>query len=254
MRESMDTIRGIANRTGCAIIVIHHTGQPKYDENGTPLPMTPRGHSSISDTVDLELQILATEHENITTLLCTKSRRTANVVRKGWHRDFFYDENSLIITPLNETSEEKQTLVDRLVIVKEALNLSNVALAKEIGVHERTVRRWLAGEYPSELQIIRVRGVLSRLQADFSDETRLKFVALEPDKDLVVDLVVDLVATEGQKDEPSVVKKTSETNLLIKNNTITDSAITDSEIKRDSEKRIADSAIRKTRKTTTTRP
>ena len=38
-------------------------------EDGKPLPMTPRGHSSISDAVETELQILATERPNITSLL-----------------------------------------------------------------------------------------------------------------------------------------------------------------------------------------
>ena len=83
--------------------------------------MTPRGSSTISDAVDIELQILATEHENITTLLCTKSRRTTNIVRKGWRRDFFYDEDSLLITPLHGERSDKQDLVAQIANVKKHL-------------------------------------------------------------------------------------------------------------------------------------
>jgi hypothetical protein len=169
--------------------------------------MTPRGSSTISDAVDLELQILATERENITELLCTKSRRTHNVVRKGWRRDFFYDEDSLIITPLNETSEEKQALLARLVKAKDVLNLSNVALGKGIGVHEKTIRRWLAGEYPSEIQIPRINNVLIRLESSVSDEVRLKLVSKTD---------TDSSQSEGLKDESFVPQKTNLANPIYK--------------------------------------
>jgi hypothetical protein len=108
--------------------------------------MTPRGSSTISDAVDLGLQILPTERENITTLLCTKSRRTGNVIRKGWRRDFFYDPDSLLITPLHEVDESKEYLTQRLVELQEKLNLSNVALAKELNISEHTYRRYATRE------------------------------------------------------------------------------------------------------------
>ena len=53
------------------------------------------------------------------TQLCANSRRTANIVCKGWWRDFFYDEDSLLITPLHEHSVEKQEVVEKLKHAKE---------------------------------------------------------------------------------------------------------------------------------------
>ena len=73
-----------------------------------------------ADAADIELQILSTEHDNVTQLLCTKSRRTRNAVRKVWRRDFFYDEDSLLVTPLHKVDARKQDLVARLSLGKEA--------------------------------------------------------------------------------------------------------------------------------------
>jgi len=100
--------------------------------------------------------------------MCTKSRRTRNIVRKGWRRDFFYDEDSLLITPLNQQSEEKQSLIDRLLRAKDVLQLSNYALADKIGVNEASVRRWLSGSYyPSEIQIPKIQLALADLEREF---------------------------------------------------------------------------------------
>ena len=128
-----------------------------------------------ADTVDIELQILATERENITQLMCTKSRRTRNIVRKGWRRDFFYDEDSLVITPVNEQSFTKEQLINELRELKMRYELSNVAVGKFCEVSERTIRRWLDGtNLPSEPQLENVKKGIESIKVEFaSSESRV---------------------------------------------------------------------------------
>jgi transcriptional regulator with XRE-family HTH domain/archaellum biogenesis ATPase FlaH len=164
-RDVMDTIRGLAKRTNCAIIVIHHTGKPKYDPDGNSVRMTPRGHSSISDASDVELQILKTERENVTSLLCTKSRGVRNTIRKEWRRDFYYDSDSFTITPLNEEDSTKTTTVARLKSAKEALKIGDRELGDLLSVNFSTVARWLRGEnLPSETRLSKIREIIENLE------------------------------------------------------------------------------------------
>ena len=52
---------------------------------GVVCDVVSRCRADVADAVDIELQILATERENITSLLCTKGRR-ARGIRKDWRR------------------------------------------------------------------------------------------------------------------------------------------------------------------------
>jgi len=118
--------------------------------------------------VDIELQILTTDRDNIPQLMCTKSRRTKNIVRKGWRRDFFYDEDSLIITPIHEDDANKQEVVERMLEAKEELKLSNYQIADGIGASERTVRRYLSGTLPPIIKIPTIIAWLASLNLDAS--------------------------------------------------------------------------------------
>ena len=125
----------------------------------------PRGHSSISDAVDSELQVRRTERDDVIELTFTKFRQSKGAVKRGWKRDFYYDEDAFTITPLNEDDTSKQALIERIRKVKEAHNLSNYALGNEIGVNEANVRRWLSGQYlPSEVVIPRILAMLVKLE------------------------------------------------------------------------------------------
>jgi hypothetical protein len=167
--KSIDEIHGLARRTGCAIIVVHHTGKPKYDDEGNQLPMTPLGHSTISDSVDIELQILATNTSNKTTLLCTKSRRVRSLIHRGWRRDFSYDPDTLRLTPLHEYNEDKDEILRRLRAIKKKRGLSGRALAHHLEVSERQVRRYLTGEnYPNDEKIYRFLDALEKLGGNSS--------------------------------------------------------------------------------------
>lgn len=126
--------------------------------------MTPRGHSSISDAVETELQILATERPNITSLLCTKGRRTRGI-RKDWRRDFLYDEDSFTLTPVDEYDETKSTVVSRLKIVKAELDMSDRELGDLLSVNFSTVARWLRDEnLPVETRLPKIREIVASLE------------------------------------------------------------------------------------------
>jgi hypothetical protein len=165
----MRGVRALARRNHCAIIVVHHTGIPRYDEEGNQLPLTPRGHSSIRQPVDVELQIVPTRIENRTTLLCTKSRRAKSIVRPEWRRDFVFDPDAFRLTPLHEYDEDKEELLRRFRAVARSLNLSGRALANEFDVSERQIRRYLAGEnYPDDAHLLMFVDALSRLEDEAS--------------------------------------------------------------------------------------
>ena len=172
--------------------------------------MTPRGSSTISDAVDIELQILATEREDITQLVCTKSRRTRNVVRKGWRRDFFYDDESLLITPIHEQSDEKQALVEKLKAIKELCNLTNVAMAEEIGTNERSIRRWLSGDsLPSELNIPKIAIFISNNDVDGIDaESTTNRREIDAVNEQVVEPVVESTTIDTPNDSSLIYSQT----------------------------------------------
>jgi predicted transcriptional regulator len=138
--------RGLALRNNCAIIIVHHTGKPKYDSEGNPIQATPRGSSTISDAVDMELQILTTDRENVTELLCTKSRRTRALVRKGWRRDFFYDDESVIITPLQAQDMSKDELIKQIIADQNEMQLSNYKMAAALDISETLLRNYVSGK------------------------------------------------------------------------------------------------------------
>ena len=165
--------------------------------------MTPRGHSSISDAVETELQVLATERQNITSLLCTKGRRTRGI-RKDWRRDFFYDEDSFTITPLNEQDSSKTTLVARLKSVKEELKIGDRELGDLIGVNFSTVARWFRDEMlPSETRLPKVIEVTNLL------EQRLD-KALRPKTQQKRNATTNIVRTI--KDKESMTENATHTN------------------------------------------
>jgi len=99
------------------------------------------------------------------------------VVRRGWHREFYYDKDTLTITPLNEDDVSKQALIERIRVVKEAHNFSNVALGDKIGVNESSVRKWLSGQYlPSETLLPKILASLTKLE-DGSYQPRISLVS-----------------------------------------------------------------------------
>ena len=166
--------------------------------------MTPHGHSSISDAVETELQVLATERQNIISLLCTKGRRTRGI-RKDWRRDFFYDEDSFTITPLNEQDSSKTTLVARLKGVKEELKIGDRELGDLIGVNFSTVARWFRDEMlPSETRLPKVIEVTNLL------EQRLD-KALRPKTQQKRNATTD--ATRTIKDKDSMTKRVVHNNV-----------------------------------------
>ena len=60
-------------------------------------------------------------------------------------------------------------IVNKLRTLKDALQLSNYALAKKIGVNERSIRRWLSGDcLPSSVQL---PGIAATLKQELEDAT-----------------------------------------------------------------------------------
>jgi DNA-binding transcriptional regulator YiaG len=165
MREVMNRIRGIAKRNNVAVIVVHHTGKDRLAEDGTLLPKTPRGHSSISDAVDLELQILGTESNDVTRLQCTKSRRTRGVVRRGWDCHFVYDSDTMMIMPETEVRAVKQEVANLIKDTRARFNLSQTRFGELVGVPKLTVTRWESGIQPHTLHLLKIRKVVEDLVA-----------------------------------------------------------------------------------------
>lgn len=144
----MQKLRRTARRNSCAMIIAHHTGKPLLDEFGDEVTTQPRGHISINDAIDIELQVLSTSTHDRTTLLCTKSKPTSTI-QAGWRRDFRYDNDSLRLTPMHEYDDDKELLLKRLIRAKRALGMSNYNLAGEFNVTETQARRWAFREnYP----------------------------------------------------------------------------------------------------------
>ena len=80
------------------------------------------------------------------------------------------------ITPLDEASSSKTTLVARLKYIKETLKLSNYTLADKIGVNESTVRRWLDDTMlPTETRIPKIIEILTTLEAEKDAPQRTAF-------------------------------------------------------------------------------
>lgn len=172
--------------------------------------MTPRGHSSISDAVETELQILATERENVTSLLCTKARRTRGI-RKDWRRDFYYDQDSFTVTPVAESTQVKDALVSQLKRVKEALGMSDRELSELIGVNFSTIARWFRCEMlPVENRINKINIVLIELEKRLGkDATKLEAKpdatenATERNTTSDASLPIKIYSIEGENDATS---------------------------------------------------
>lgn len=72
MAQIMGNLRTLAERTGCALVIVHH--QRKGGANGSRSGDALRGHSSIEAAVDLALHVVREDNSNQVTIRSTKTR------------------------------------------------------------------------------------------------------------------------------------------------------------------------------------
>jgi len=166
--KDMKTIRDLARRNNCAIILVHHTGRPQYDINGHEKPFLPRGHHSIMDAADVIFRVLSGGSPNVTSFRCIKTKYANN---DGTYDDqghyFTYDSNSLRLTSGRIYNEDKEDFIRRLTSVQRSLKLSNRKVAPIFGVSDKEVGRWLNRvNYPDEEALPKYLEVLQQLEQD----------------------------------------------------------------------------------------
>jgi hypothetical protein len=161
--RDMKTIRSLARRNNCAIILVHHTGRPQYDINGREKPFLPRGHHSIIDAADVIFRVLEGGSPNVTSFDCIKTKYSNDKgIYVDWGRHFVYDPDSLSVY-----HPGKEDFVNRLISAQRSLKLSNRKVAPMFDVSDRQIGRWRNGvNYPDEEKLPKYFEVLQQLELD----------------------------------------------------------------------------------------
>lgn len=160
-------LRELAHMFNCGIIIVHHTGAPRYDNRGRILPKRIRGSSVIEDKMDNVIEIIETDNPDTKRLHFTKTRSVVTTRRQDPLFDF--DWNTYLVKLSDDAdmreryaalSIERHRKIEPLLKLL-AKGLSTRQIADYVGVNQSTIIRWKTGiREPSEEHIQKLAQML----------------------------------------------------------------------------------------------
>jgi len=165
-------LRELAHMFNCGIIIVHHTGAPRYDNHGRMLPKRIRGSSVVEDKMDNVIEIIETDNPNTKRLHFTKTRSVITTRRQDPLFDF--DWNTYLVKLSNDAdmreryaalSVERHRKIEPLLKLL-AKGLSTRQIADYVDVNQSTIVRWKTGiREPSEEHIQKLTKMLQESDA-----------------------------------------------------------------------------------------
>lgn len=164
-------LRELAHTFNCGIIIVHHTGAPRYDNRGRMLPKRIRGSSVIEDKMDNVIEIIETDNPDTKRLHFTKTRSVVTTRRQDPLFDFDWDTYLVKLSDDAEMRERYAALsVERHRKIEPLLKLlakglSTRQIADYAVVNQSTIIRWKTGiREPSTEHVAKLNRMLQELE------------------------------------------------------------------------------------------
>lgn len=160
-------LRELAHMFNCGVIIVHHTGAPRYDNRGRLLPKRIRGSSIIEDKMDNVIEIIETDDADTKRLHFTKTRSVITTRRADPLFEFDWQTYLVKLSDDDEMRERYAALsIERHKKIEPLLKLlakglSTRQIADYAGVNQSTIVRWKTGiREPSEEHIQKLNQAL----------------------------------------------------------------------------------------------